>query len=79
MTLDTLMISGVRVPSCASHLPSFSSLYDETTWPLGEEPTQERLALLQKLVDLSSSEDSLDWDALARLNIEGWGADADSE
>ncbi|MBA3431102.1 MAG: hypothetical protein H0U16_06435 [Actinobacteria bacterium] len=44
-----------------------------------EEPTHERHALLQKLVELSSSDDSLDWDALARVNIEGWGADADSE
>jgi len=79
MTLDTLMISNVRVRTCGSHLDWFSALYEETTKPLVAEPTQERHALLQKLVDLSSSEDSLDWDALAKINIEGWGADADSE
>ncbi len=79
MTLDTLMLPGVRGRTCASHLAWFSSLYEETTKPLVEEPTPERQALLQKLVELSGSDDSLDWDALARINIDGWGADADSE
>ena len=79
MTLDTLMISGVRSRSCASHVDWFSTLYDETTAVVDEAPTGARQALLQKLVDLSGSDDSLDWDTLARINIEGWGAEPDSE
>lgn len=79
MTLDTITIASVRSRSCASHFPGFSTLHDDTSISTVEAPNDERAALLQKLVDLSSSDDSLDWDALARINIAGWGADSDSE
>ena len=36
-------------------------------------------ALAEKLIALTMSGDSLDWDALARIDIEGWGAESDSE
>ena len=79
MTLDTITLPDVLITSCVSHQEWFSSLYEETTEPLrGEQPSQEQQALLQRLVELSSSDDSLDWDALARINIEGWGADPNS-
>lgn len=79
MTLDTITITSVRIGSCASYLPGFAPLHEDTSVEPVAAPRGERLALLQKLVDLSSNDDSLDWDALAKINIEGWGADSDSE
>lgn len=79
MTLDTITIASVRIGSCVSHFPWFSPLHEDTSTQTVEAPSTERLVLLQKLVELSSSDDSLDWDALARINIKGWGADSDSE
>lgn len=79
MTLDTITLANVRSRSCASHLVPFNPLHEDTSSEaVAEVPNEIRLARLQKLVDLSGSDDSLDWDALARINIEGWGADSDS-
>ncbi len=81
MTLETVTLTEVRVGSGTSDLGGwFAPMYEATSdLAVAEGPSEERLALLQKLVELSSSDDSLDWDALARINIEGWGAEPDSE
>jgi hypothetical protein len=74
MTLDTLTISPAGVASARSNDSWFESLHDSTL--AGLDPhAPGREALLQRLVDLSTSAEGLDWDALARIDIEGWGAD----
>jgi hypothetical protein len=40
----------------------------------GEDLGEDNAALLQALVELSTSGDGLDWDTLARIDIEGWGS-----
>ena len=47
--------------------------------PSVETSSPDRLAALQKLVELSSDDASLDWQLLARVNVEAWGAEVDSE
>jgi hypothetical protein len=41
--------------------------------------SRDRLSALQKLVELSRDDASLDWGLLARVNVEAWGAEVDSE
>jgi hypothetical protein len=77
MTLDTLSISPAGVSSLRSNDTWFEALHDSTLAGLDPHPSN-RDALLQKLVDLSTSAEGLDWDALAKIDIEGWGADETS-
>lgn len=44
-----------------------------------EETDTPNETLVEMLIALTTSGDSLDWDALARINIEGWGAEPGSE
>ena len=80
MTLDTLIVPGLRLGTCTTTVDWFSMLREQTQEFVPEQPDQqEHDALLRQLVELSTGENSLDWDALARVNIEGWGAEQTAE
>jgi hypothetical protein len=69
MTYDTLTFPRIETRTCYTDL-MLAPLIAATN--RAEEVRQERL---QRLVEWSTSDDGLDWDALARINIEGWGSD----
>lgn len=78
MTLDTLHATNVTLPPKRnSGELVFVHLFESTIDDALRHEAHRRV-LLQKVVELSTSDDSLDWDTLARMNIEGWGADEDS-
>jgi hypothetical protein len=71
-TLDLLRVS---LTTSVSEAFWFEPLEDSTA-RVAEEQRRDRLA---RLVELSSAGDGLDWDTLARINIEGWGADGNTD
>ena len=78
MTLDTLNATKITPPpERSSGDLLFVHLFESTIDDALRNEAHRRV-LLQKVVELSTSDDSLDWDTLARMNIEGWGADEDS-
>lgn len=75
MTLATLDLPGIDLNRSVSEASWFEPLEDSTERVIAEQ----RRNRLEKLVELSSAEDGLDWDTLARINIEGWGQDGDAD
>ena len=75
MTLATLHLPDIGLSGSVSEASWFKPLEDSTERVIAEQ----RRNRLEKLVELSSAEDGLDWDALARINIEGWGQDGDAD
>lgn len=74
MTLDTYTLLPADFAFARNDNWWFEALHESTVTGLNSH-TPQKAALLQKLVDLSTSDEGLDWDALARIDIEGWGAD----
>jgi hypothetical protein len=61
------------LPTSFSEAQGFEQLEDSTARIVQEE----RQRRLSRLVELSTDPEGLDWDTLARINIEGWGQDGD--
>jgi hypothetical protein len=78
MTVATPHVPAIDVGTYTSDSAWFEALAAETTADY-EMDVELRAALIEQLADLSTSDDGLDWDALARINIKGWGSDEDSE
>ena len=73
-TPDVVRIDESTASSASSALGVLVGALYETT--IRERSTRD--TRLRDLAEWSTSEDGLDWDALARINIEGWGADEES-
>jgi hypothetical protein len=72
MTYANVDLPGLDLGTSVTEAYWFEPLEDSTTRVI----EHERRRRLEAVIDLSSADDSLDWDTLARIDIEGWGTDS---